>query len=295
VKTKWLYVVSSVVSLSIVGVIVFVMSTSKADGSTSDTSSVQPPDVSNSSAWSEVFSDNFSGNTLNTNKWVTCYDWRPASVDGCTNSGNNEQEWYLPQQVSVQNGSAVLTATDQPVTVDTSNGPQTYPYRSGMISTGRPDSTGNVKWSATYGYFIARMKIDGGQGVWPAFWLLPTNTEWPPEIDIMEHLGSEPNNVLLTTHWPSSNGPQKDSTTITGPNYTQGWHTYAVNWQPGSIDWYIDGTLKKTFTGPEVPNTPMEMIINLAIGGGLPGSANATTPFPRTVQVDYVHVYERKP
>jgi beta-glucanase (GH16 family) len=252
------------------------------------------PDVSNSSKWVLAFSDDFNGNTLNTDKWSTCYDWREPATDGCTNTGNNEQEWYLPSQVSVHGGAAVLTATNDPVTVDTPQGVKTYPYRSGMISTGRTDTDSPVKWSATYGYYVASIKFDGGHGVWPAFWLLPANRNWPPEIDIMESLGKNPNQVLLTNHWPSPDGPQQNSTVVTGADYTSGWHTYAINWQPGVIDWYVDGLLKKTVTGPTVPDTPMEMIFDLAIGGKLPGYADSTTPFPRTMEIDNVKVYEKR-
>jgi beta-glucanase (GH16 family) len=139
------------------------------------------------------------------------------------------------------------------------------------------------------------MKFDGGQGVWPAFWLLPTDRNWPPEIDIMECLGQRPEEVLLTTHWQDSNGQrQQDSSVIKGTEFTNSWHTYAVNWQPQRIDWYVDGVLKKTVTGRAVPSKPMEIIINLAIGGKLPGNADSSTKFPRTAQIDYVKVYAMK-
>lgn len=243
--------------------------------------------------WTEVFSDNFSGSKLDGTKWTTCYDWRLPTEDGCTNAGNYEQEWYMPQQVSIRDGAAIITASNSPVVAQAKNGRTTYSYRSGMISTGRPDTQRGVLWSATYGLYEARLKFDGGQGVWPAFWLLPTDRSWPPEIDAMEFLGNDPSHVLLTSHWKNAAGrPQKDSSTIAGPDFTVGWHTYAVNWQPDSVKWYIDGVLKKTVTGIAVPHVPMEIILDLAIGGMLPGNADASTPFPRTLQIDYVRVYE---
>jgi beta-glucanase (GH16 family) len=267
---------------------------SKKVSPTPASSATTPPNVTNSNQWVTAFSDDFNGTQLDTSKWSTCYDWRPAATNGCTNGGNNEQEWYLPQQVSLKNGSANLTATNQPITVNTQHGQKTYPYRSGMISTGRADTNSKVKWASKYGYFIARMKVNGGQGVWPAFWLLPANRVWPPEIDIMELLGSKPNNVLLTMHWQGANGPATNSSTITGPDYTQGWHTYAVYWQPGIVNWYVDGTLKKSISGTNVPATPMEIIVDLAVGGTLPGNADSSTSFPRTAQIDYVKAYELK-
>lgn len=251
-----------------------------------------PPNVEDTSKWVRVFDDEFNGTKLDSAKWVTCYDTFRPGDNGCTNAGNNEQEWYVPSQVSVNNGNATLSAVNQPVQAKGTAGGKTYQYQSGMISTGRADNTKQPKWSANYGYYVARLKYDGGQGVWPAFWLLPVDRSWPPEIDIMEHLGNTPDKLLLTTHWPSPEGPQKDGSAIKGPDFTKGWHTYAVNWQPKRIDWYVDGVLKKTYSGAEVPTKAMEMILNLAIGGNLPGNADSTTPFPRSLLVDYVRVYE---
>lgn len=286
------------IALGILLIAIVIFGLGYRPGTTKGSSSAQrtdgPPNVTDSSKWVQAFSDEFNGNELNTNNWVTCYDWRLVTSSGCTNNGNSEQEWYVPQQVAVKNGVAILTATNQPVTIATPNGSITYPYRSGMISTGRPDANGAVKWSANYGYYEARMKIDGGQGVWPAFWLLPADKSWPPEIDIMEFLGNQPRQLLLTSHWGVASNQSKNSSTISGPDFTNDWHTYAVNWQPGRIDWYVDGALQKTVTGQAVPSKPMEIIIDLAIGGQLPGNANATTPFPRTAMIDYVRVYEKK-
>jgi beta-glucanase (GH16 family) len=140
------------------------------------------------------------------------------------------------------------------------------------------------------------MKYDGGQGVWPAFWLLPTDKSWPPEIDSMENLGNKPSEILQTLHWLDNNEQRKkDSSVITGSDFTEGWHKYAVNWQKGKIEWYIDDKLTKTTSGNNIPDKPMEIILNLAIGGLLPGNADATTQFPRNLSIDYIRVYEEKP
>ncbi len=243
--------------------------------------------------WQLVFDDEFDGSRLNADRWVTCYDWYDAAHDGCTNNGNFEQEWYRASQVSVSNGHATLTAQPRPTLGWSGSYEQTYPYISGLISTGRPSYDAAPKWSTSYGYMEARLKTDGGQGLWPAFWLLPTDHSWPPEIDAMELVGSAPHQLLATYHWPDAAGhPQKDATTYSAGDFTAGWHTYAVNWQPGRIDWYADGRHLKTLTGSNVTNKPMELIINLAVGGTLPGNANAKTHFPARLQIDYVRVYQ---
>jgi len=242
--------------------------------------------------WHEVYNDNFSGSALDSSKWVTCYDWYSKQYNGCSNTGNNELEWYMPGQVSVHNGYAQLTATPDPVMGLFGSYPHTYPYRSGMISTGRSDFNGAVKSSYTYGYFEARLKATPGQGLWPAFWLVPADHSWPPEIDIMEIVGSQPGDVLMTYHWGQASAPQKDYSTYSGLADPTGWHTYAVNWQPGHIDWYIDGVLRKSVSSQNVPNKPMEIIANLAVGGKLPGNPDASTRFPATLDVDYIRVYQ---
>ena len=252
-------------------------------------------DVTDSTKWSVSFSDDFKGTQLDNSKWVTCYDWQNPSENGCTNGGNAEQQWYTPDQVTVKDGVATLTAIKQPVTVPSVPSPITYGYQSGMISTGRAYPDASEKWSASYGYFESRIKVQGGTGIWPAFWLLPIDRSWPPEIDIMELVGSRPQEVLQTYHWlDSANQKQKSEFVATSDDYTKGWHTYAVNWQPQRIDWYIDGKLTRTATGDAVPNKPMEIILNLAVGGRLPGNADETTPFPRAMLIDYVRVYGMK-
>ena len=245
--------------------------------------------------WKLVFEDNFDGEHLDTSKWVTCYDWYDKTHDGCSNNGNNEEEWYTPAGVSLGNGVVTLTAKKEPTKGWDGKQEKDYGYKSGMISTGRPDWDGAPKWTATYGYYEARVKMPEGRGIWPAFWLLPADKEWPPEIDIMELLGHEPSSVLLTYFW--ANGkfpPPKDSSTYTNTdqNFTSDWHVFAVDWQPGKIDWYVDGTVRKTVTSEHVPNEPMEILLNLAVGGKLPGTTDQNTVFPAQMQIDYVRVYQ---
>ena len=244
--------------------------------------------------WKLVFSDNFLGKSLDNNKWVTCYDWFNKEYDGCTNEGNNELEWYGPSQISVNNGILTLSAIKLPTVGLNKEGiQQLYPYQSGMISTGRPNLNAAPKEDFLYGYFEARIKVSSGKGIWPAFWLLPSNHSWPPEIDVMEVLGNNRNNVLLTYHWGNSINPQKNETIFKGLKNPNGWHTYAVNWQPGKITWYIDGVKQKNVESSNVPDIPMEVILNLAVGGDLPGNPDNNTHFPATVQVSYVHIYQQ--
>ena len=240
-----------------------------------------------------VFSDEFDKPVLDGTKWATCYDWRLPTEGGCTNHGNFEQEWYTEDQVNIIDGQLMLTAEEKPMDVAVQKQIKSFRYRSGMINSGSGATNAPVRWAGTYGYYEAKMKVQTGQGVWPAFWLLPIDREWPPEIDIMEFIGHKPGEILQTLHWPGEGGPQKSDVIVSGQkDYSADWHVYAVDWRPDGIDWYIDGKKTRSYIGPNIPHKPMEIILNLAVGGLLPGNADDTTPFPREVRVDYVRVYQ---
>lgn len=256
---------------------------------------VPKPEPQQGTEWSQEFGDEFDGDSLDTSKWVTCYDWYYKDYNGCSNNGNKELEWYMPSQVSVKNGAVTFLAEKNPVKGWNGKYEQEYPYRSGMISTGRPDWESQPRSTYTYGYFEARMKTNSGRGVWPAFWLLPADKIWPPEIDVMEILGHRPTEVLQTNHWGTADAPQKDVSIISALKNPNDWHTYAVNWQKGRIDWYIDGKKTKTVISEHVPDKPMIVIANLAIGGLLPGNPDASTVFPASTQVDYIRIYKESP
>lgn len=186
-----------------------------------------------------------------------------------------------------------LTANKQDVQGWNGTGEQTYNYTSGMVATVRYnyETYTHTPFATTYGFFEARMKLPAGQGLWPAFWLLEEDQTAPPEIDIMEFLGHDKTTMHMNYHYLES-GHQQAQTSYTGPDFTSGWHTYGVNWEPGKITWYVDGIARKTFTGNQVTDKPMYMIMNLAVGGSWPGDPDMTTPFPAVMEVDYVRVYK---
>lgn len=119
----------------------------------------------------QIFDDEFDGTALG-RVWSTCYPWTNPKK-GCTNGGSLELEWYLPGNVSISNGYLKLTAKPQTAYAG-------HPYTSGMIATGGKPSP-KATFSYLYGYAEARIKLPRGAGMWPAFWLVPTNRTWPPE------------------------------------------------------------------------------------------------------------------
>lgn len=221
--------------------------------------------------WVLTFHDEFNGSSLDTSKWIDSYP------HGARTHNNGEQEYYSPTGYSVSGGQLHLTATRQP-----QGG---MPYSSGMIAS-------YSHFSQLYGWFEIRTKVPAGKGMWPAFWLLPANDTWPPEIDVLEILGNEPDKVYMTNHWGSWNDHHQHGVGWTGPDFSQGFHTFAIDWEPGLIVWYVDG-IERARSTQGVPDIPMYVIANLAVGGDWPGDPDATTPFPASMDIDYIRVYKR--
>lgn len=240
-----------------------------------------------------TFDDEFNSLSLwngTSGTWATTW-W----YDTVTGNGNtlttDEQQWYINSNYgptssvkpwTVSNGMLNLTATPTPASI--ASLVNNYKYISGEVNTYH-------SFSQTYGLFEMSAKLPAGQGLWPAFWLVPADGTWPPELDIMEQLGQDPTTYYTTVH----------SNTITGgytsqadhvANTSTGFHTYAVDWEPDYITWYFDGQVVDKVATPSDLNKPMYMILNLGVGGNWPGPADSTTPFPATMQVDWVKVYQ---
>lgn len=157
------------------------------------------------------------------------------------------------------------------------------------------------------------MRLPGGQGLWPAFWLLPQNSPYggwaaSGEIDIMEAVnlgGSGGNEVHGTIHyggeWP--NNRWSGAGYLVSSSAQDDFHTYAVEWDNAEIRWYVDGVMYAmqnswSSTGGAFPapfDEPFYIIFNVAVGGNWPGSPNANTVFPVTMEVDWVRVYSGQP
>jgi beta-glucanase (GH16 family) len=107
------------------------------------------------------------------------------------------------------------------------------------------------------------------------------------------------NTAWITYHWPDALGRNLQvGGRFPGPdNYTQGFHVFAMEWEPGEIRWYIDGAEKMRVDGPTVSTVPMFLIYSLQIGHadwiGADADPNAATPFPSYLDADYVRVYQR--
>ena len=230
---------------------------------------VEPPpgDVD----WHLIFSDEFNGSTLDLDKWNTHYPW------GRTNHGTGELEYYADDALDFQDGHLLLRAEHRSM--------EGFEYTSGMISS-------HDKFSCKYGYIEIRAKVPSGPGLWPAFWLLPASGEWPPEVDVLEVLGQTPYVVYMTNWWLNdSDVPSKASESYSGPDFSAGFHTYAIDWNSDRIIWYVDN-VERFRSSSHIPKERMYILATLAVGGDWPGPPDSTTPFPSYYAIDYIRVYQ---
>jgi beta-glucanase (GH16 family) len=226
--------------------------------------------------WTLAFHDEFDGSSLDTTKWDVKYP-RPGD-QAYSNVGNGEAQWYQAQNLVVRDGLLSMVAQKQDVTSPISG--QLFHYTSGMIQS-------KPSFNFRYGYMEAKMWVPKGSGFWPAFWTWPQNEQWPPEIDVMEFYGDNPTKVYCTFHGPNG----ADGTSVDKPDWTTGWHVFAVDWEPNRIEWLIDGVSIKTINTSASLN--MYLIANLAIadGSGAP-APDASTRFPSSLEVDYIRVWQ---
>ena len=255
-------------------------------------STTQGPTVITEQNWAfettPMWEDNFNANgNPDPSKWVL--------ETGGSGWGNNELQNYTASgNASVTGGNLVITAKKE-----SSNGRN---YSSARLIT-----KGKAEW--TYGRFEIRAKLPKGRGTWPAIWMLhatPSYGSWPAsgEIDIMEHVGYEPNKVHFSVHTSAYNhsiGTQKSSNKIV-PTATDEFHKYRLDWTPFSVKGFIDDVQYFEFKNENAGftkwpfNIKYFMILNVAVGGNWGGAQGVDdSVFPASLEIDYVKVFKLIP
>ena len=222
--------------------------------------------------WTLTWQDEFDGDSVDVQKWVI--------ADGHW-SHNGEEQYYAPDEVYVEDGNLRLRSRYRQ-------------YHDQSFTSGHIHS----QYFQRYGRIDISARLPGTKGMWPALWLLSANGGWPPEIDILELLGHEPNTVHMSAHWgPLENGQkpweigQTATAHFTGPDFTQDFHLFTLEWYPDSLRWLIDDVVRfKSLDG--IPHEPMYLIMNTAVGGFWPGSPDGTTILPLYDDIEYVRFYE---
>jgi beta-glucanase (GH16 family) len=245
-----------------------------------------------------VWSDEFTGpagSSIDTTKW------RFDTGDGCPNNcgwGNTEREYYTSDTANIAltgAGELAIVARVAPAGLTCYYG--ACRYTSAKITT-------RAKLSVSPGRVEARIKLAAGQGLWPAFWLLGDHigtVGWPTcgELDIMENKGSLTTITSSAVHGPgySGNTPFAHQTSSTA---TTDFHIYAVEWDPQSIRFFVDGRLHYGVSrssvearGNWVFDQTFFIILNQAVGGHFDGDPQSDSVLPATMLVDYVRVYRK--
>ncbi len=236
--------------------------------------------------WNLVFEEEFNGTSLDLNTWE-------YQVGG-GGWGNNELQFYTSgSNVQVSNGTLKIIAKQSGST-----------YTSSRIRT-------IDKADFRYGRLEARIRMPIGQGIWPAFWMMPTDDVyggWPRsgEIDIVEYLGHDTNTIHGTCHYGNAyndKGSSGNSYSLSSGNFHTAFHVFSIEWEEDVIRWYMDGQLYHAISHnhPDFSNYiwpfihDFHFILNVAVGGNWPGYPNASTVFPQTMEVDWVRVYQELP
>ncbi|HEY5434873.1 MAG TPA: glycoside hydrolase family 16 protein [Candidatus Limnocylindrales bacterium] len=249
--------------------------------------------------WKLIWSDEFNapaGTPPDPGVWS--YDLGDGSASGIIGWGNREREYYTNRTANAAtDGQGHLL-----VTVRAADGSETCYYGRCEYTSARLLT--KDRYAIQYGRIEARIKVPGGVGLWPVFWMLGTDigqVGWPNsgEIDVMEFVGRRPNEILGTIHGPGYSGSSGFTKTVdVGRPVADDFHTFAIEWRPDHIVWYLDG--KAYFqAGPAdvapnrwVFNHPFFLILNVAVGGNLGGPVGPDTSFPQAMAVDYVRLYQ---
>lgn len=234
-----------------------------------------------------VWQDEFDGATLNSNFWTH------ETGTGQSGWGNNELQYYRPENTTLVSGNLVIEARQEAF--------GGAAYTSSRLVT-------KDKKTFKYGRIDIRAALPEGQGMWPALWMLGANLPtagWPScgELDMMEIIGSQPGRVYGTVHYASATGDHlqigNSKALAGGAKFSEAFHVFSVVWEQDRIRWYLDDVLyhevTPTILGTNNPypfNQDFFFIFNLAVGGNWPGSPDAATVFPQRLIVDYIRVFQ---
>ncbi len=243
-------------------------------------------------AWEPVWADEFDqpdGSPPDPAKW--------NHQEGGNGWGNGELQQYTSdiENSFIQDGMLVIQAVQE--------------YSLGRNYTSARLTT-QFRGDWTYGRYEIRAKLPTTQGIWPAFWLLPSRAKYGSgpaggEIDIMELIGSAPGTSYATLHF--GNPAERSSGEFNLPDgeiFSDDFHVFAVEWEADEIRWYVDDLLfhseREWFTSarkdavyPAPFDQDFYFIVNVAVGGHWPGDPDETSIFPQMLYVDYVRVYQR--
>jgi beta-glucanase (GH16 family) len=269
--------------------------------------------------WKLVWSDEFDGGQIDTNKWD--FDIGNGFYNYEANTwisgwGNDELQYYTkePTNAYVKDGMLHLRAVKESL--------HGFGYTSARLKTRKRDGT--ALFAHRYGKYEFRAKLPTGRGIWPALWMMPQDDKYggwaaSGEIDVLEARGQEPGKVFGTLHfgsrWPANTHISREYL-LPASGTIADFHVYAIEWEPGTIRWFVDGqryaaqsfwwssktdgakganpTSEADLNPWPAPfDQPFYLIMNVAVGGRFLGNPDKTTVFPAEMVIDYVRVYDK--
>ena len=238
-----------------------------------------------------VWSDEFGTDGLpDPAKWVN------DTAMNKTGWHNKELQYYAgprKENAAVRSGKLILTARLESLSSAPDWGGQRY-TSARLITQGRGD------W--TYGFFEVRAKLPCGRGTWPAIWLLNSAVDWPAggELDIMEHVGRDPERVFSTVHTAAGHGAHGKGDGVRLRDACKAFHNYQMHWTADKVRFGIDGVVHFEYRNARTGSDqwpfdrPQFLILNIAVGGYLGGEVDDRV-FPVAMEVEHVRVYQRRP
>lgn len=213
-----------------------------------------------SGTWTLVFSDNFSGHSVDRGKWEPTRYGQEHGGDAPFDPSADDA-WFSSRNVTVRDGHLVITIRHQAKVISG----QAYRFSSGVLQS-------QQHYLVKPPIFIeARIKVPKCDGCWPAFWMAPANV-WPPETDILEFFGTDSDLRPSFNYHPPGGQP------AIGPvkygqrriDYTAAYHTYGLFWNGYKAIPYVDGNAYPL--GPrsrrETVQLPEALILNLSVRAG---------------------------
>jgi beta-glucanase (GH16 family) len=252
--------------------------------------------------WKLVWSDEFNGPTIDRSKW--------GFEIHCSGNGNNELQCYTERRENarIEDGSLVIEARREPGYNGGNGGPKDY-------TSARLTGFRKVDW--TFGKFEARARLPKGKHLWPAFWMMPTDSVYglvqkyfllwlmitiggwaaSGEIDIMEYRGQRPNEIMGTLHysseWPN-NRWSSSGERVMPFDFSDTYHVFGLEWERDQMRWYVDGQKyfeqnldrfwwegagRNPYTANRQPwDQPFYFILNMAVGGNFFGGMGDLSP-----------------
>ena len=272
-------------------------------------------------SWVQVWSDEFDGDAIDPNKWEHSFD--------CTDHGNNEAQCYTDRTAnSFVDGKGILhiVAREEEFS-GPAHSPDHRDYDANDTSVTKSYTSARLRtknrFDFKYGRVEVRARLAGGQGMWPAIWMLPTDWVyggWPSsgELDIMEAVSLDTAGAVNQVHGSMNYGLKWPQWSAIGKNYesnrsfTRKFHTFMIEWEADEIRWFVDGVHYQTqtsagwynyiwgnqqtgfsVTNPRAPyDQDFHLLLNLAVGGHWPGQPDRNWKGDREFLVDYVRVYQ---